>query len=65
MPIFGNGGGGGGNSLVNLPMSRYAEIEAAQSITAKGVSTTLQHNARRPIVVHHRLNHWLEQSTIT
>ena len=50
---------------MNLPMSRYAEIEAAESVTAKGVSSTLQHDARRSIVVHHRLNYRLEQGPIT
>ena len=48
-----------------LPMSSYAEVEASQSITAKGIGPTLQNDTGRTVGVHHSLDHRLEQCRIT
>lgn len=46
-------------------MSSNAEVEAAQSITAQRVSSTLEHNARGLVEVHHLVDNWLEKVLVT
>lgn len=45
-------------------MGGDAEIETAQAVTAKGVSTTLQNDAGGTIGIHNCLDHWSEQGDV-
>lgn len=46
-------------------MSSNAEVEAAQSITAQGVSSTLKNDACGLVEVHHLVDNWLEKVLVT